>query len=153
MFNIRWWSFSTIQYRIQIRRDTTSPIRCPATMDAAYRNHHATGLNKMCDDIGHTAAAAWVFVGPNGVPPPRGWDRPPGAPWAPVLLILYYLNYQKISSIPITQDFRGKNRKFKWMIISWHLIGAITPTSILIFIALFDCGLQKLDYMDLVQVL
>ena len=39
------------------------------------------------------------------------------------------------------------------MIIPWHLIGAITPTSILIFIAPFDCGLEKMDYMDSVQVL
>ena len=31
--------------------------------------------------------------------------------------------------------------------------GVLTPTSILIFIALFDCGLQKLVYIDLMQVL
>ena len=60
---------------------------------------------------------------------------------------------QKKSSIPKSQDLLEKINNFEPLIILWHLIGAITPTSILIFIALFDCGLQKLDYMDLVQVL
>ena len=55
--------------------------------------------------------------------------------------------------IQITQEFRGKNRNFTPLIIFCHLAGALTPTSILIFIALFDCALQKWVYIDQMQVL
>ena len=43
----------------------------------------------------------------------------------------------------------------KWVTID-HFLGSwgvLTPTSILIFIALFDCALQKLVYIDQMQVL
>ena len=60
---------------------------------------------------------------------------------------------EKNSSIPITQDFRRKNRSFTSLIIFCHLAGALNPTSILIFIALFDCALQKWVYIDQMQVL
>ena len=69
-----------------------------------------------------------------------------------LLIKKFKKNTSNKSSIPITWDFREKNRIFKWMIIPWHLIGAITPTSILIFIAAFEFGLQKLIYIDLMQV-
>ena len=43
----------------------------------------------------------------------------------------------------------------KWVTIVHFLgsLGVLTPTSILIFIAAFHCGLQKLIYIDLMQVL
>ena len=72
-----------------------------------------------------------------------GW---PHSPHSPHLV-------RKKSSIPKSQDLLEKINNFEPLIILWHLIGAITPTSILIFIALFDCGLQKLIYIDLMQVL
>ena len=56
------------------------------------------------------------------------------------------------SSIPKSQDLLEKISNFEPLIILWHLIGAITPTSILIFIAAFEFGLQKLIYIDLMQV-
>ena len=48
---------------------------------------------------------------------------------------------RKKSSIPKSQDLLEKNNNFEPLIILWHLIGAITPTSILIFIAAFEFGL------------
>ena len=62
------------------------------------------------------------------------------------------LSEQK-SSIPKSQDPVEKISNFEPLIILWHLINAITPTSILIFIAAFEFGLQKLIYIDLMQVL
>ena len=46
-------------------------------------------------------------------------------------------------------------KNIKWGTIDHFLWfwGVLTPTSILIFIALFDCALQKLVYIDLMQVL
>ena len=60
---------------------------------------------------------------------------------------------RKKSSIPKSQDPVEKISNFEPLIILWHLINAITPTSILIFIAAFEFGLQKLIYIDLMQVL
>ena len=60
---------------------------------------------------------------------------------------------RKKSSIPKSQDPVEKISNFEPLIILWHLIGAITPTSILIFIAAFEFSLQKLIYIDLMQVL
>ena len=60
---------------------------------------------------------------------------------------------RKKSSIPKSQDLLEKISNFEPLIILWHLIGAITPTSILIFIAAFEFGLQKRIYIDLMQVL
>ena len=59
---------------------------------------------------------------------------------------------RKKSSIPKSQDLLEKIHNFKPLIILWHLINAITPTSILIFIAAFEFGLQKLIYINLMQV-
>ena len=75
---------------------------------------------------------------------PASW--PAGWPWDTYLV-------RKKSSIPKTQDLLEKINNFEPLIILWHLIGAITPTSILIFIAAFEFGLQKLIYIDLMQVL
>ena len=60
---------------------------------------------------------------------------------------------RKKSSIPKSQDLVEKISNFEPLIILCHLINAITPTSILIFIAAFEFGLQKLIYIDLMQVL
>ena len=54
---------------------------------------------------------------------------------------------RKKSSIPKSQDLLEKINNFEPLIILWHLIGAITPTSILIFIAAFEFGLQKPIYI------
>ena len=71
---------------------------------------------------------------------PAGWPHSPHLVW-------------KKSSIPKTQDLLEKINNFEPLIILWHLINAITPTSILIFIAAFEFGLQKLISNDLMQVL
>ena len=73
---------------------------------------------------------------------PTGW---PHSPHSPHLV-------RKKSSIPKSQDLLEKISNLEPLIILWHLIGAITPTSILIFIAAFEFGLQKLIYIDLMQV-
>ena len=65
---------------------------------------------------------------------PAGW---PHSPHSPHLV-------RKKSSIPKSQDLLEKISNFEPLIILWHLINAITPTSILIFIAAFEFGLQKL---------
>ena len=60
---------------------------------------------------------------------------------------------RKKSSIPKTQDLQEKISNFE---IHKKLLGpceVLTPTSILIFIAAFEFGLQKLIYIDLMQVL
>ena len=60
---------------------------------------------------------------------------------------------RKKFSIPKTQDLQEKISNFE---IHKKLLGpceVLTPTSILIFIALFDCALQKMNYIDLMQVL
>ena len=49
----------------------------------------------------------------------------------------------------------GSSKKSKWGTID-HFLGSwgvLTPTSILIFIALFEFGLGKMVYIDLMQVL
>ena len=94
------------------------------------------------------------------VPGSQG-PRVPGVPRGPVPGpqgpmgshgVLYWACPKK-SSIPKSQDLLEKINNFKPLIILWHLINAITPTSILIFIAAFEFGLQKLIYIDLMQVL
>ena len=55
---------------------------------------------------------------------------------------------EKKSSIPKTQDLQEKISNFE---IHKKLLGpceVLTPTSILIFIAAFEFGLQKLIYID-----
>ena len=88
----------------------------------------------------------WVATGGRATHPPAsqpaGW---PHSPHSPHLV-------RKKSSIPKSQDPLEKINNFEPLIILWHLIGAITPTSILIFIAAFEFGLQKLFYIDLMQV-
>ena len=75
--------------------------------------------------------------------PGLAWDSWEGPPCEPLKTLL------EPYSVPLLR----KNRNFTPLIMLWYSIGAITPTSILIFIALFDCGLQKLIYIDLMQVL
>ena len=75
----------------------------------------------------------------------------PRVPWGP--MGSYIGLARKKSSIPKSQDLLEKINNFDPLIILWHLINAITPTSILIFIAAFEFGLQKLIYTDLMQVL
>ena len=73
-------------------------------------------------------------------------SQPAGRPWNTYLV-------RKKSSIPKTQNLRKKNSK--WVTIV-HFLGSsreLTPSSILIFNAAFNCGLQKLIYIDLMQVL
>ena len=72
-------------------------------------------------------------------------SQPAGRPWNTYLV-------RKKSSIPKTQNLRKKNSK--WVTIV-HFLGSsreLTPSSILIFNAAFNCGLQKLIYIDLMQV-
>ena len=73
-------------------------------------------------------------------------SQPAGQPWNTYLV-------RKKSSIPKTQDLLENINNFEPLIILWHLINAINPTSILIFIAAFEFGLQKMIYIDLMQVL
>ena len=73
-------------------------------------------------------------------------SRPAGWPWNTYLV-------RKKSSIPKTQDLRKKNSKWGTIVHFLGSLGVLTPTSILIFIAAFHCGLQKLIYIDLMQVL
>ena len=85
------------------------------------------------------------------VPLSQGPKRPgPRVPWGP--MGSYIGLARKKSSIPKSQDLLEKINNFEPLIILWHLIHAITPTSILIFIAAFEFGLQKLIYIDLMQV-
>ena len=79
--------------------------------------------------------------------PKRPGPRAPGprVPWGPIV--------RKKSSCPKSQDPVEKISNFEPLIILWHLINAITPTSILIFIAAFEFGFQKPIYIDLMQVL
>ena len=73
-------------------------------------------------------------------------SQPAGRPWNTYLV-------RKKSSIPKTQDLQEKISNFE---IHKKLLGpceVLTPTSILIFIAAFEFGLQKLIYIDLMQVL
>ena len=53
----------------------------------------------------------------------------------------------------LTQILRKKNSKWVTDVHFLESLGVLTPTSILIFIAAFHCGLQKLIYIDLMQVL
>ena len=74
---------------------------------------------------------------------PAGW---PHSPHSPHLV-------RKKSSIPKTQDLQEKISNFE---IHKKLLGpceVLTPTSILIFIAAFESGLQKLIYRDYMQIL
>ena len=73
-------------------------------------------------------------------------SRPAGWPWNTYLV-------RKKSSIPKTQDLRKKNSKWGTIVNFLGSWGVLTPTSILFFIAPFDCALQKLVYINLMQVL
>ena len=73
-------------------------------------------------------------------------SRPAGWPWNTYLV-------RKKSSIPKTQNLRKKNSKWVTIVHFLESSRVLTPTSILIFIAAFNCGLQKLIYIDLMQVL
>ena len=92
-----------------------------------------------------------VSQGPRVPGVPRGpapGPQGPRVPWGPILGLP-----EKKSSIPKTQDLPEKISNFE---IHKKLLGpceVLTPTSILIFIAAFEFGLQKLIYIDLMQVL
>ena len=85
-----------------------------------------------------------VSQGPRVPGVPRGpapGPQGPRVPWGPILgLPEKNLRFRKPRIFKKKDHFLG----------SW---GVLTPTSILIFIALFDCALQKWVYIDQMQVL
>ena len=73
-------------------------------------------------------------------------SQPAGRPWNTYLV-------RKKSSIPKTQNLRKKNSKWVTIVHFLESYRVVTQTSILIFNAAFNCGLQKLIYIDLMPVL
>ena len=111
--------------------------------------------------LGSQEASSKVPGVPRGLVPGSQGPSVPGVPRGPVpgpqgpmgSMASYIGLARKKSSIPKSQDLLEKIRNLKPLIILWHLINAITPTSILIFIAAFEFGLQKPIHIDLMQVL
>ena len=94
-------------------------------------------------------SSGWVAAGGRATHPPA--SQPAGRPAA--LSALPELSAPCPNKI-FDSEIPGSAKKisnFEPLIILWHLIGAITPSSILIFIAAFEFGLQKPMYIDSMQ--